>query len=369
MKVLITGGNGFVGKNLQVKLRELGVDVDLYLKEDCVDEFDDRLVSCDFVVHLAGANRPPDNELFNTINTGLTNSLCESLERVGKKIPVLFASSIQAELDNPYGRSKKSAEDLLLSLQKRCGNRVFIYRLPNVFGKWAKPNYNSVVATFCYNIVNDLPVTINDESALLKLVYIDDVVEEFVNKINNTDTDSLSGFCQVSPVYQTTVGGLEGLIQSFKDNQDGMFIGQVGKGFERALYATYISYKKTDRFCYSLVKHADPRGIFVEMLKTTNSGQFSYFTAPPGVTRGGHYHHTKNEKFLVLKGTARFGFRNILTDECFYIETKGGDAEVVETIPGWAHDITNIGDDEMFVMLWANEVFDADKPDTISYKV
>lgn len=364
MKVLITGASGFIGKNLILHLSERkDVEILTFTKEENDDVLEERIKKADFIFHLAGINRPKSDEEFKAGNADLTLTICNIIRKLSKKTPVLYTSSIQAEKTNPYGISKKLAEDYLLELSSEQGNPVFIYRLPNVFGKWCKPNYNSVVATFCYNILNDQGVQVNDPSAVLNLVYVDDVIEAFLSVL---DGDK---FKNVEPVYVTTVGDLKSQIEAFKDSKNSLLIERVGIGLSRALYSTYISYFTPNQFKYSLVKHEDPRGVFVEMLKTKDSGQFSFFTAHPGITRGGHYHHTKNEKFLVISGEAKFGFRHMMTGEKFEILTKGSSPEVVETIPGWTHDVTNIGKTEMVVMLWANEIFDRSKPDTITSKV
>jgi UDP-2-acetamido-2,6-beta-L-arabino-hexul-4-ose reductase len=238
-----------------------------------------------------------------------------------------------------------------------------------VFGKWCKPNYNSAVATFCHNIARALPIQINDSNAPLSLVYVDDVVDDFIRVLNNNPAIDATEFCTVPFQYQTTVGDLAAQLQAFRDSRASLISEQVGTGLVRALYSTYMSYLSPDNFAYEVSKFGDPRGVFVEMLKTKDSGQFSYFTAHPGITRGGHYHHTKTEKFLVIKGQARFGFRHVLTDETYELLTSGDEPKIVETIPGWSHDITNVGAEEMVVMLWANEIFDRDRPDTITSKV
>jgi UDP-2-acetamido-2,6-beta-L-arabino-hexul-4-ose reductase len=253
------------------------------------------------------------------------------------------------------------------ALAEQTDNPVVIYRLPGVFGKWCRPNYNSVVATFCHNIANDLPIQINDPSTTLELVYVDDVVSEFIRMLGSMPAGLTRG--KVSPIYGTTLGDLANQIEAFKYCRESLVSERVGFGLIRALYATYVSYLPTSKFIYDLPKYGDERGIFVEMLKTQDSGQFSFFTAHTGVTRGGHYHHTKTEKFLVIKGTAHFRFRHVATNECYEIYTSGDKMQVVETVPGWTHDITNVGPEEMIVMLWANEIFDRARPDTISAKV
>ena len=247
---------------------------------------------------------------------------------------------------------------------EKTGNPVYVFRLPNVFGKWCKPNYNSAVATFCHNIAFGLPIKINDSSALINLVYVDDVINRFVSIMDGALVKEV--YCDINPVYEVTVGSLAEKIHGFKASRNTLVTERVGTGLDRALHSTYLSYLPPKDFSYGLVKHGDARGVFVEMLKTKDSGQFSYFSAHPGVTRGGHYHHSKTEKFLVLKGEALFKFRHIMTDEFYELKTSGQEPTVVETVPGWTHDITNIGEDEMFVMLWANEIFDREHPDTFA---
>ena len=247
---------------------------------------------------------------------------------------------------------------------KQTGATVAICRLPNVFGKWCRPNYNSVVATFCHNISRGLPISISAPDADLQLVYIDDVVDAFIAFATQPTSE-----IAVAPVYHITLGALAAQLEAFRDSRQTLVTGAVGTGLLRALHATYVSYLDPVNFAYDLVAHTDPRGSFVEMLRTPDSGQFSFFTAHPGITRGGHYHHSKTEKFLVIQGQARFGFRHILSDEIFVIETSSERPQVVETVPGWSHDITNIGEDTMVVMLWANELFNRDRPDTIAAKV
>ena len=369
--VLITGADGFIGKNLQVRLRELpGFSVLPFVRGDDVNQLPTLLAKADVVIHLAGENRPQDEIAFAQVNTGLTVALCNALkkeaDRSGRKLPLLLASSIQAERDNAYGRSKLAAEHAAQNLAESIGNAVVIFRLPGVFGKWCKPNYNSVVATFCHNLAQGLPIQIHDPDAELKLVYVDDVVLALIAAL-----DAPVGVThgEVAPVYETKLGELAIQIKAFDDCRTTLLSERVGAGFIRALYATYVSYLPKERFSYELPNHSDPRGVFVEMLKTPDSGQFSYFTAHPGITRGGHYHHTKTEKFLVMKGRALFRFRHVLTNELVELNTSGDKPQVVDTIPGWTHDITNVGDDELIVMLWANENFDRQRPDTVACKV
>lgn len=368
MIVFITGSNGFIGRNLSTRLRELGkYEIIDFGREQSLSDLRERVRRADAVVHLAGVNRPTDVREFTEGNADLTARLCEFIGEVGRKIPLVVSSSIQADLANPYGESKRAAELAAEQLAKRTDNPVAIYRLPNVFGKWCRPNYNSVVATFCHNIANDLPVQVNDPAVRLNLVHVDDVVAEFIAMIGKMRPGLQYG--RVEPVHSLSLGELAVQIKAFKNCRESLVTERVGTGLVRALYATYVSYLPPAKFCYDLPMYRDERGMFVEILKTLDSGQFSFFTAHPGITRGGHYHHTKTEKFLVLKGSARFGFRHIGTDERYEVFTSGEKPQVVETVPGWTHDITNVGKDEMIVMLWANEVFDRERPDTIASKI
>lgn len=368
MRILVTGAKGFVGKNLVVRLHETGAfEVISFDRGDPMEALQEKVNACDAIVHLAGVNRTLNVEEFCEGNTALTTQLCEFIKETGRKIPLIISSSTQAELSNPYGLSKREAEKAGETLAATTGNPVTIYRLPNVFGKWCRPNYNSVVATFCHNIANDLPIRINDPATSLNLVYVDDVVSEMIAEVQNMRSGLR--WADVTPVFKTTLGELAEQIESFRLSRSSLVSERVGSGFVRALYATYVSYLPPGKFSYDLPLFVDARGVFVEMLKTQDSGQFSFFTAHPGITRGGHYHHTKTEKFLVIKGRARFGFRHIVTQETFEIYTSGDKPQIVETVPGWSHDIVNIGDDEMFVMLWANEIFDSEHPDTIASKV
>lgn len=372
MQVLITGANGFVGKNLQMRLAERkDVEVLCFTRQHSVAQLPELLQRVDFVFHLAGINRPQDPAEFTTGNSDLTEALCAAVAGVvrdtGRKVPVVFSSSTQAALNNPYGTSKRAAEDALFTLQRQHDLPVHVFRLTNVFGKWCKPNYNSVVATFCYNLARDLPIKVNDSSAPLTLVYVDDLLQRFIQLMDGADAEvDANCFAVVAPQYATTVGEVANLIQAFKGSRKTLITERVGSGLVRALYSTYLSYLPAEAFAYNVPMYVDPRGVFVEMLKTPDCGQFSYFTTLPGVTRGGHYHLSKTEKFLVIKGQARFKFRHMHTGESYELTTSGEKAEIVETVPGWTHDITNIGREEMIVMLWANEVFDRQHPDTFA---
>lgn len=366
MKVLVTGAEGFIGKNLIIRLQEQKISVISVSRKTNANELSVAMQEASFIVHLAGVNRPKDNDEFNTINVDFTRYLCELARASGRKIPIIYTSSIQAEYDNQYGISKRLGEGVLLEYHESTKAPLYIYRLPNVFGKWCKPNYNSVVATFCHNIAHQLPIHVNDPDTELNLVYIDDVIKHI---IDNLLKPKQGIFQNITPVYSTTVGELATVLNSFKVSRDTNIIPNVGQGLTHALYSTYLSYLECNQFSYPVMKYEDNRGIFVEMLKTEQAGQFSYFTAYPGVTRGGHYHHTKTEKFLVIEGDARFRFRHIISGETYEYCTSSSKLEVVETIPGWSHDITNIGSSKMVVFLWANEIFDSANPDTVMYEV
>ena len=367
-RVLVTGAEGFLGKNLLLHLRERSdIELRIFTRSQSADCLVDLVRGVDFVFHLAGVNRPQDPAEFKAGNVALTRVLVDAAlnENDASRMPtIVFASSIQASLDNPYGLSKRLAEECVFSYGQKSLAGVHVFRLPNVFGKWARPSYNSVVATFCHNIARELPIQIHAPEAPLSLVYVDDVMAQFLSIIDGEPAPENSLFASVSPVYQTTVGEVAAKIQGFRDGRASLHMDHVGDGLIRALYATYVSYLPVESFSYSIPQHVDPRGTFVEMLKTPDCGQFSFFTAHPGVTRGGHYHHTKTEKFLVIKGHALFRFRHMQTKQFSELETTGEVPEIVETVPGWTHDITNVGKGEMIVMLWANEVFDPQRPDT-----
>lgn len=369
MHVAVTGAGGFIGKNLCVRLRE-GAHRDNIveiLRTTSAAHTRAALAHADFVFHLAGVNRPKEETEFKNGNEGATEALCAALASTGRTIPVVYASSTQAALDNAYGRSKRAAEEILLRYARATGSGVYLLRLTNVFGKWCRAHYNSAVATFCHQLARGLPIVVNDPSAILKLTYIDDVVQVMLRLLEAPPPES--GYVEVAPVYDTTVGAVAQTLRSFVDSRTSLLTPRVGTGLVRALYSTYISYLPPEEFAYAVPRRPDSRGEFVEMLKTPDCGQFSYFTAHPGITRGEHYHHSKTEKFLVIRGAARFEFRNLATGERHELTTRGGEARIVETAPGWAHNITNVGDEELIVMLWANEVFDRIRPDTVAIKV
>lgn len=369
MKVLITGSKGFIGKNLSLAIAEVGGhDILKFDRGDSALLLQEKVLKSDCIVHLAGENRPEDPKGFQEGNIDLTQALCRIIEGSGRRIPLIYSSSLQAESSKSlYAESKRSAEAVIQEFSVATKNPVLIYRLANVFGKWIRPNYNSVVGTFCYNIARGLPIQINDENSEVQLIYIDDVIKDIMLHIKSLWTGSILG--EIKPQYSIAVGDLAKQLYEFKSSRNTLIIPGVGTGFIRALYSTYVSYLPVEDFSYAIPKYGDERGDFVEMLKTPNNGQFSYFTALPGVTRGGHYHHTKTEKFLVISGKARFGFRHMVSGEKYDLFTSGENPEIVETVPGWTHDITNIGDEKMVVMLWANEIYNREFPDTITSKV
>lgn len=370
MKLLLTGADGFIARNLRWRLQEAGGhELVLLTRATAPAQWPALLQGVQAVLHLAGVNRPPSPDDYAAGNADFTATLCTALRALPQPPAVLFASSTQAALDNPYGRSKAQAEAHLAAYAAATGAAVCSYRLPNVFGKWSRPHYNSAVATFCHNIARGLPIQVHNPDAALTLVYVDDLADEWLAALKLVEQGQPLGQRRVMPEYATTVGALAAQVQAFAASRQSLVSERVGTGLTRALYATYVSFLPPEAFDYGVARHGDPRGVFVEMLKTPDAGQFSFFTAHPGITRGGHYHHSKTEKFLVIKGQARFKFRHIDTGERHELLTSGDEPRIVETVPGWTHDITNIGSDELVVMLWANEIFDRQRPDTVAMPV
>ncbi len=366
MNIVVTGSQGFIGKNLCLMLEEKGFKVLRISKETNKADLRNILKSSDFVFHLAGINRHSDKDMFKKVNCNYTKFILETLAECESSSPIMFSSSTQIENNNIYGNTKLTAEKLIENHGQRNNSAYYIYRFPNVFGKWCKPNYNSFVSTFCHNIANDKNIDIHDPSSEVSLVYIDDLCNALIGLL---EKKSESGIKTVLPEYKSTVGEIADMIYCFKESRNSLITEDVGEGLPRALYSTYLSYIEPENFSYAIPSYEDERGIFCEMLKTKKSGQFSFFTARPGIIRGGHYHHTKNEKFLVIKGNAMFKFENIDTKEIFSLKVDDTNQEIVETIPGWSHEIKNVGDNDLVVMLWANEIFNKDSPDTITSKL
>jgi|LSQX01.3.fsa_nt_gb UDP-2-acetamido-2,6-beta-L-arabino-hexul-4-ose reductase len=363
-KVLVTGSNGFVGKNLCVELMNKGYTVLSYDNDNEKSQLISYISEADYIVHLAGVNRPLTKEEFYDGNVNFTKQLSDLIEIRGRKVPIIFSSSTQAELNNDYGISKKMAEDFLFDFMAKSGNPVIVYRLTNVFGKWCRPNYNSVVATFCHNIANDLPIEIRDKNYLVKLVYIDDVVKEFISCISHEQTVSSKNIREVRPMHEISLGELAEKLYRFKETRDTFFVPNFETDFDRKLYATFLSYYSTDDFSYKLKTNNDQRGSFTELLKTYSNGQVSVNVSKPGIIKGNHYHHTKNEKFIVVSGECEIKFRKIGTKDIFTYFVNGEEMKVVDIPPGYTHSIKNVGATDSVTIMWASELFDKDNPDT-----
>jgi UDP-2-acetamido-2,6-beta-L-arabino-hexul-4-ose reductase len=369
MKVLVTGARGFVGRNLCLALGQMP-DVEV-LKYDLGDEamLDAHVAACDFVMHLAGVNRPQNVAEFKTGNAVFAEDVLERLAARPDPPPVLLSSSIQAALDNDYGRSKAAAEEAVRAYGRRTGADVFVYRLANVFGKWCRPNYNSAVATWCHNIARDLPVVVRDPAAAVTLVYIDDVVGSFIGCLGHAGCSD--GILSVSPSYTRTLGEIVELIRSFRDEPKTLLVPDQADGFTRKLYATYLAALPEDKFSYPLAMHCDSRGSFTEALHSAERGQVSVNVSRAGVAKGQHWHHTKHEKFLVVSGTGEINFRVADDPDAKVITYRvcGEKLEIVRVPPGYTHNIVNIGDADMVTLMWANEVFDPENPDTFRLDV
>ena len=365
--VLVTGSEGFIGKNLIVRLKELdNVEIKSFDKEDNIDTLKKLICESDFIFHLAGINRPKNVEEFERVNAGLTRTLVELLEEIDNKIPIVMTSSIQAELDNPYGKSKKMAEDELVKYAKKNRVQVYIHRLPNVFGKWSRPNYNSVVSTFCYNISHNLDITISDPKKELELVYIDDVINEFVFLLDKEERDLGKYFYNVKRTFRVTLGELANKLYKIKDVRKTLIVPDLSDIFMKFLHATYLSYLDKDDLSYEMDSKEDSRGDFTELIKSRTFGQVSISRSGKGVIRGNHYHNTKNEKFCVTEGKAVIKLRNILDDKIISYYVSDKKMEVIDIPPGYTHSIENFteGDGEMILLIWANEIFDPENPDT-----
>jgi UDP-2-acetamido-2,6-beta-L-arabino-hexul-4-ose reductase len=360
--VAVTGAAGFLGRNLVVRLEELGCDVRRITRASTRRETGDALAEADVVFHLASAIRPLDPIEF-VRSVAHANDVAAAIQKGGKRPLVILSSSRRAGENTGFGRAALACEAAFFRLGEFSGTRVAIYRLPNVFGKWARPNYNSCVATFCHNLARGLPIRIDDPDAPLGLLYVDDLIEQWCALMDQPPEES--GYVEAGQVHDTTVGELAATLTAFAQGRAGGQIENLGSGLKRALYATFVAALPAEAFSYPLTAHTDPRGSFAEVLKSRDGGQVSVLTAEPGVTRGGHYHHSKVEKFLVVHGHARFRFRHILDGETYELMTSAERPVVVETIPGWTHDITNVGNGVMVSLLWASEIFDRARPDTV----
>lgn len=383
MNILVTGANGFIGKNLCETLKNIrdgkdksygvlsGISIFEFNRDTTQKQLDEWCRLCDFVFHLAGVNRPENEIEFTDGNFTLTARLLDALKRNESKAPILITSSVQAVLDNPYGKSKKAAEELIFEYGKKNNVKTLVYRLCNVFGKWAKPNYNSVVATFCHNIARNLPITVHDAKREISLVYIDDVVNEFINALKGNENRSSDGiFCDVQPTYKITLGTLAKMLYSFKENRENRFVPDMpNESLAKKLYSTYLSCLPEDKFSVYADMHRDERGSFTELFKNGNSGQVSVNISKPGVIKGNHWHHTKNERFAVVSGTGVIRLRRIDSREITEHFVSGEKIQIVDIPSGYTHNIENIGSSDMVTVMWCNECFDESKPDTYFLKV
>lgn len=369
MKILVTGAKGFIGKNLISELKNRKYqDIFEYDKDSDPSVLEKYCKETEFVFHLAGVNRPKEQSEFMEGNYGFTSYLLNTLKKHNNTSPVMISSSIQADLDNPYGESKKAGEDLLFAYGKDTGSKVLVYRFPNVFGKWCRPNYNSVLATFCHNIAHDLPIQVNDPNVVMNLVYIDDVVNELINEIEGKEK-KVDLFYEVPNVHTIKLGDIVDLIYSFKKSREDRSVPNMGDDFVKKLYSTYLSYLPADQFSYNLKMNVDQRGSFTEFIKTPDRGQVSVNISKPGIIKGNHWHHSKNEKFLVVSGKGVIRFRKIDSDEVLEYFVSGDKMEVVDIPTGYIHNIENLGNLDMVTIMWVNEPFDSEKPDTYYLEV
>jgi len=368
--VLVTGYNGFIGKNLIATLNRIeNIEILRYGRENSIDQLREFVGKADFIFHLAGVNRPIDPGDFERGNKELTEQLIHLIVEQGRSIPMLISSSIQAEQDHAYGRSKRQAEEAVIAYGEQTDAEIMIYRLPNVFGKWCKPNYNSVVATFCYNIAHDLPIQIHDRDTQLNLVYIDEVVEEFVQAMMGSANRKEGPYCSVSCSYHISLGELADTLSRFRESRKTLVLEYEQQDLDRLLYSTYLSYLDESDFSYQLEMKRDQRGWLAEFIKSNQAGQIFISRTKPGVTRGNHWHHTKVEKFLVIDGEAIIKFRHISASDEFGYKVSGEQLQVLDIPPGYTHSITNTGDRDVITLFWANEIFNAEKPDTYYLEV
>ncbi|MCM3636541.1 NAD-dependent epimerase/dehydratase family protein [Sporosarcina luteola] len=369
MKILVTGAGGFLGKNLVAELKNQGYeDLLLYTRNQTKDDLEAYTKECEFVYHLAGVNRTKNEKEFMAGNYDLTSELLKFLKKHNNKSPVLITSSIQAVKDNPYGISKKAGENLVFKHSEETGSKVYVYRLPNLFGKWSKPNYNTVVATYCYNIARGLDIQVNNPDAELTLSYIDDVLEEFIKALKGTPS-IIDNYCYVPITHSINLGDLARIVKSFKETRNKLSIPDMDDALTKKLYSTYLSFLREDDFSYALKMNKDQRGSFTEFIRTPDRGQVSVNISKPGITKGNHWHHTKNEKFLVVSGEGLIRFREIDSNEVIEYRVNGEKLEVIDIPTGYTHSIVNVGKTDLVTVMWVNECFDPDKPDTFYLEV
>ena len=383
MNILITGAKGFVGKNLTAALQNIKDGKDKTRPDIKIDELflydidspkellDTACQSADFVFNLAGVNRPQNAEEFMTGNLGFASTLIDTLKKYNNKCPVMLSSSVQATLvgryNNDYGRSKKAGEELFFNYSAETGAKVLVYRFPNLFGKWCRPNYNSAVATFCNNIANDLPIVVNDRSVELELLYIDDLITEMLDALEGNEHHSVDGkYCAAPVTHKVTLGKIVELLETFKNQPQTLLMCEIPhNSFEKKLYSTYLSYLPKEKASFPLKMNVDARGSFTELLKTEKCGQFSVNISKPGVTKGQHWHHSKWEFFIVVSGKGLIQQRRIGSEEVLNFEVSGDKIEAVHMLPGYTHNIINLSDkDDLVTVMWANECFNPEKPDT-----
>lgn len=369
MNILVTGANGFIGKNLIASLQqETEYNILSVTRETNSAELTEFVKEADFIFHLAGVNRPKEDKEFFEGNAGFTERLINEVVNIGNKVPILITSSIQAENETSYGQSKKAGEELIKSYGREMQVPIYIYRLPNVFGKWSKPNYNTVIATFCHKIARDEEIVINDPDFELNLVYIDDVIAEFLRALKGDGTRE-GEFYEVPDSYTKKLGHIADLIHEFKKSRENKMISDLSDDFTRKLYSTYLNFLPKNQFSYPLITHEDHRGSFTEIVKSPYAGQVSVNISKPGITKGEHWHHTKNEKFLVVSGSGVIRFRDYFSEEVIEYKVSGEKLEVVDIPTGYTHSIVNTGESDMVTIMWVNEIFDPNNPDTFFLEV
>lgn len=371
MKVLVTGAQGFIGKNLIAELNQHeGVEVLEFDVQTPKEKLEEYCQECDFIYNLAGVNRPKNVEEFAEGNTEFAAVLVALLKKCGNVCPIMNSSSIQAVLENPYGKSKRAGEDKMFAYGQETGVPVYIYRFPNVFGKWCRPNYNSVVATFCYNIAHNLPIQINDRNIVMHLVYIDDVIKEMLLALERHPHMNSEGYCYVPKEYEITLGEIADLLYSFRESRQNLMLPNMAEeSFSKKLYSTYLSYLPEEQFSYPLIMHEDQRGSFTEIFRSVDKGQVSVNISKPGITKGNHWHHSKNEKFVVVSGKGRVCFRKYGEKQVTEYPVSGEKMEVIDIPTGYTHSIINEGNVDLVTLIWCNECFDPDNPDTFSEQV